>query len=101
MGARQAIQLRAHRRRQRRRIRVHLADDLRNDAFLLLEQRQQQVLGQDLGVPLAIGQLLRGENRFLGFLGVLVDIHYLMLAGPHPRSLSRGDYAPRSGRRRC
>ena len=24
-----------------------------------------------------------------------------MLAGPHPRSLSRGDFAPRSGRRRC
>jgi len=23
-----------------------------------------------------------------------------MLAGPHPRSLSRGDFAPRSGRRR-
>jgi hypothetical protein len=27
--------------------------------------------------------------------------HFLVLAGPHPRSLSRGDYAPRSGRRRC
>ncbi len=26
---------------------------------------------------------------------------YSMLAGPHPRSLSRGDFAPRSGRGRC
>ena len=71
--ARQPVQLGAHRRRQRRRIRVHLADDLRDDAFLLLEQRQQQVLGQDLGVPFAVGELLRGEDRFLRFLGVLVD----------------------------
>ena len=27
-------------------------------------------------------------------------LHCSMLAGPHPRSLSRGDFAPRSGRRR-
>jgi hypothetical protein len=26
---------------------------------------------------------------------------YSMLAGPHPHSLSRGDFASRSGRRRC
>jgi len=28
-------------------------------------------------------------------------IHCLMLAGPHPRSRSGGDFAPPSGRRRC
>ena len=33
--------------------------------------------------------------------GLRTGQHYSMLAGPHPRSLSRGDYAPRSGRRRC
>ena len=33
----------------------------------LLDQRQQQVLGQDLGVPFAVGQLLRREDRFLAF----------------------------------
>ena len=27
-------------------------------------------------------------------------LHFSMRAGPHPRSLSRGDFAPRSGRRR-
>jgi hypothetical protein len=27
-------------------------------------------------MPFAIGQLLRGQNRFLGFLGVLVDVHF-------------------------
>ena len=29
----------------------------------------------DLGMPFAIGELLRGEDRFLGFFGVLVDVH--------------------------
>ena len=59
------------------------------------------MLGQDLGMPFAFGELLRGEDRLLCFLGVLVDVHFFMLAGPHPRSLSLGGFAPRSGRRRC
>ena len=75
MRARQPSELGAHRRRQRRRIGVHLADDRRHDAVALLEQREQQVLGQDLGMALAIGELLRAEDRFLRFLCVLVDIH--------------------------
>jgi hypothetical protein len=29
-----------------------------------------------------------------------IGLHFSMLAGPHPRSLSRGDFAPRSGGRR-
>jgi len=30
-----------------------------------------------------------------------LDLHFSLLAGPHPRSLSLGGFAPRSGRRRC
>jgi hypothetical protein len=60
---------------RRSRIRVHLPDDLRRDAFALLEQRQEQVLRRDLRVSLAVGELLGGEDRLLGLLGVLVDVH--------------------------
>ena len=52
-----------------------LRDDLGHDALALLDERQQQVLGQNLGMPLAVGELLCAEDRFLGFLGVLVDVH--------------------------
>ena len=34
------------------------------------------------------------------FFAIAPDAILSMLAGPHPRSRSRGDYAPRSGRRR-
>ena len=64
-----------HRRRERRRIRVHLPDDLRDDAVALLEQGEEQVLRRHLRVAFAIGELLRAEDRFLGFLRVLVDVH--------------------------
>ena len=37
------------------------------------------MLGEDLGMAFAIGELLRGEDRFLGLLGVLVQIHDLLL----------------------
>ena len=57
--ARQAVQLRPNSRGKRHRIRVHLPDDFRNDAFFLLEERQQQMLGQYFRVPLAFGKLLR------------------------------------------
>ena len=50
--ARQPVELGPHRGRQRGRVRVHLADDRRDDAVLLLDQREQQVLGQDLGMAL-------------------------------------------------
>ena len=33
------------------------------------------MLGLDLGVVVLLGQPLRRENRFLGFFGVLVEIH--------------------------
>ena len=73
------FELGAHRGGEAERIRVHLADDLRDDAFVLLDERQQQVLGQDLGMSFALGELLRGEDRFLCFLGVLVDVHDLLV----------------------
>ena len=41
-------------------------------------------------MALALGQLLRAEDRFLGFLCVFVDIHYVA---------HRPDFG--SGRRRC
>ena len=42
---------------------------------------------------------LRVTNPGLAAIGR--SVAFSMLAGPHPRSLSRGDSAPRSGRRRC
>ena len=73
--ARRLAELGAHGRRDRRRIDVHLPHDLRHDAVALLDQRQQQVLRRDLRMSLAIGELLRREDRFLGLLCVLVDVH--------------------------
>jgi hypothetical protein len=75
LSARQFVELRANGGRQRRGIRVHLADDFRNDPLALFDKREQQMLRQNLRVAFAIGQLLRGQDRFLGFLGVLIDIH--------------------------
>ncbi len=72
---RQLVQLSANRRCERRWIRVHLADNLRNDPFALFDQRQQQMLRHDLRVALPIGKLLRGEDRLLSLLGVFVDVH--------------------------
>ena len=59
----------------RRRIDVHLSQNLRNDAALLFDERQQQVLRRDLRMSFAVGQLLCGDDRFLCLLGVLVDVH--------------------------
>ncbi len=72
---RQTFQLTAHLAGQRGRVGIHLPDDLRDDPVLLLEEREQQVLGQNLGVTFAIGQLLRREDRLLALLSVFVDIH--------------------------
>ena len=46
---------------------------------------------------------LRGAWFLTGGAGVASAFcpHLSLLAGPHPRSLSRGDFAPRSGRWRC
>ena len=58
-----------------RRIGSDLLDDRRNDSLALLDQRDEEVLGEKLGMALAVGELLRRNHRLLGFLGVLVDVH--------------------------
>ncbi len=75
MRARLTIELGADRAGQRRRIGIELPHERRHDPVLLFEQCEQQVLGKDLGMALAVGELLRRQNGFLCFLGVLVDIH--------------------------
>jgi hypothetical protein len=57
------------------RVGVHLAEHLRHDAFALLEQRHQQMFRFHQRVAGLLGNLLRGEHGFLGFFGVLVDVH--------------------------
>jgi hypothetical protein len=56
-------------------VRTAVATAAGDDAFLLFDEREQQMLRLDLGMPFAIGQLLRGKDGFLCFLGVLVDVH--------------------------
>ena len=75
LRTRELVELGTDGGREGRGIRVHLADDLRNDAFFLLDERQQQVLRLDLGMPFAVRELLRGKDRLLCFLGVFVDVH--------------------------
>ena len=69
------VQLGANLGCQRCRISVQLANDAWNDAFLLFEEHEQQVLGHYLGMPFAVRELLRAEDRLLRFLCVLVDVH--------------------------
>ena len=88
---RQPSELAAHGRGDRRRIGADLLDDRRNDALTLFDQRDEQVLRENLGVALPIGQLLRCDNRLLRLLGVLVHVHdgffaHLQLPLPHSQS---------------
>ncbi len=41
----------------------------------LLHEREEKMLGFDLGVVALLGQPLRRQNRFLGLFGVLVQVH--------------------------
>ena len=59
----------------RRRGRAGLLQDLRHDAFGLLEQRQQQVFWFDLAVVIGLRELLGSENRLLPALGEFVESH--------------------------
>ena len=54
---------------------VHLAKQGRDDAVGLLDERQKQVLGLDLGMVTLLGDPLRREDRFLRLFGVLVQVH--------------------------
>ena len=53
----------------------HLAKQGRDDAVGLLDERQKQVLGLDLGVVVLLGDPLRREDRFLRLFGVFVQVH--------------------------
>jgi len=94
---RQFVELGADRACEGRRVRLHLADDFRNDPLALLGQRQQQVFRQDLRISLAIGQLLRGEDRFLCFLGVLIDIHCYFSNFANPSYNARCSFVNKRG----
>ena len=75
LRARQLRQLLPDRRGERRRVGVHLARDLRHDAVALLDEREEEVLGHELGMSVAIGELLGAEDRLLGLFRVFVDVH--------------------------
>ncbi len=63
----------------RLRLDRHLAQQRRHDAVGLLDEREQQMLGIDLGVVALLGEPLRRQDRFLRLLGVLVQVHRLPL----------------------
>src|SRR4029079_6532036 len=96
VGLRQRLQKRARFGLHLRRIDVHLAQDRRDDAALLIDECDQQVLGRDLGVVLIAGEVLRPDNRFLCFLGVLVEIHCLTQRCSSSRRLRSNAEALRS-----
>ena len=55
------------------RLDAHLAQQRRDDAVSLLDEREQQMLGLDLRVVPLLGEPLRRQDRFLRLLGVLVQ----------------------------
>jgi len=57
------------------RVRVDLAQDLPCNTVFLLEQGQQEMLGLDLRMIIALCELLGGHDGFLGTLGIPVQIH--------------------------
>ena len=52
----------------------HLTEQGRHDAVSLVRERQQQMLGIDLRMVALLGEPLRRQDRFLRFLGVLVQV---------------------------
>src|SRR5262249_50741874 len=79
----------------RLRPRAELRQQRADDALLLLDQREQQVLGLDLLVTLTLREPLSSLDRLLGLHGELVEAkrrHAPSLAGSTtiPRRSSRG-----------
>jgi hypothetical protein len=70
-----------------------LREDTRHHTALLIEERQEQVLGADLGVVLGHGELARSSKSFAGFDGQVVDLHFsanvITLTGPSRRHNDR------------
>ena len=67
------------RRVERGRIRADLRDDRPHDAFGLVEQRLEQVLGLDRAGAGLVGDSLRSLERFLRLDGELVESHRTLL----------------------
>ena len=72
------------------RVLVQLAQQLGDDAFALLRERDQQVFRLELRVVALLRQFDRRGDRFARLLGVFVDIHMCSM------SLSRGPSGPRT-----
>jgi hypothetical protein len=53
---------------------VHLPQQLGNDAFALLDERDEQVLGLELRIVVLLRELDRGCDGLAGLFGVLVDV---------------------------
>ena len=78
------------RRRARRELLLGLgAQPLPVGEELLVEQREQQVLGIDLGVPAPARQLLRGRDGLLALDRQLVEIHRLLTVSSIVRDMVR------------
>src|SRR5262245_29468291 len=58
-----------------RRVCTDLAEEFRDDALALFDERDQKMLGFDLRMARLLGELLRADDRFLGLLRVLVNVH--------------------------
>jgi hypothetical protein len=75
VGGGQLLEQLARRARHRRRVGVHLAQQVRHDPVALLDQRDEQMLRLELRVVGGARQLDGGGDGFAGLLGVLVDVH--------------------------
>ena len=82
---RQVAQPLAQRLRDGRRVLAGLLQDGRHHAIGLVDQGQQQVGGRQLGMALALGQLLRGQDRLLGPRGEAFGAHRSTVAGGRGR----------------
>ena len=83
---------------ERLRLDAHLAQQRRDDAVGLFDEREQQVLRLDLGVVALLGEPLRREDRFLRLFGVLVQVHAVVIASvctSRRRALSAGQLRER------
>ncbi len=69
------VEERPRRLRDGTRVDVHLAEHGGHDAIPLFHEREEQVLGPQLGVSVAVGELLRCGDRLLGLFGISIEVH--------------------------
>ena len=85
-------------------VRAVLAVSPNNPTGSVLSPEEHEALATlcaDRHAALIVDEVFADYRLAVPGQGVESCQHFSMLAGPHPRSLSRGDFAPRSGRRRC